>query len=377
MDVLTPTGRVVAALAVALAIGGLLTGYRGVCAVGVAGGAVVVAGWLSVRRANDLDVRRAVLPERVQRGQVARVRIELRNRRAVATRPLSVVDSRKHHSDTTLEIGAISGGESTSVEYSVDCTRRGRIKIGPLLLRQADPFGVCSADATSGAPSFLWVYPATHRIEVLPQGRVKDLEGPTSDTAPNGSASFHQLREYVPGDDLRHIHWRTTARTGTLMVKHLVDTTKPEIAVLLDNRADVLGAEDFEEAVEVAASLVTAAQAGHYPVHLSFSAMPPDARELASAPHLDRLATAERADAPDFVGAAQELRGRRGPVLIVVTGELRAADLQAVSKLGRSFVTTILVSTVARREAPFVVPPGCWALTVPDARTFAEQWRGR
>src|SRR5688572_22259827 len=75
MDLLTPTGRALAGLAVALVGIGALAGYAGIVGLGLAIGALVAAGWRSVRRASDLEVTRSVLPERARRGQVARVHI--------------------------------------------------------------------------------------------------------------------------------------------------------------------------------------------------------------------------------------------------------------------------------------------------------------
>ena len=86
-----------------------------------------------------------------------------------------------------------------------------------------------------------------------------------------GTASFHQLREYVPGDDLRRIHWRSTAKTGDLLVKQMVDTTRPELVVVLDNRTSAIGADDFEHAVEIAASILKAAEDDDFPTTLLFA----------------------------------------------------------------------------------------------------------
>ena len=107
--------------------------------------------------------------------------------------------------------------------------------------------------------------PRRHPLGLLPSGRLRDLEGPTREVS-KGTASFHQLREYVPGDDMRHIHWRTSARTGTLMVKQLVDTTRPEIVVIVDNRLSAVDADDFEEVVEVAASILAGGRGRGLPV---------------------------------------------------------------------------------------------------------------
>ena len=70
----------------------------------------------------------------------------------------------------------------------------------------------------------------------LPTGNTRHLEGPSSDTSPQGNITFHRLRDYVVGDDLRLVHWRSSARTGKLVVKHNVDTSQPYTVVLLDQR---------------------------------------------------------------------------------------------------------------------------------------------
>ena len=68
-------------------------------------------------------------------------------------------------------------------------------------------------------------------------------------------SGFVSLREYVPGDDPRLIHWPTTARVGTLMVREHVEVRRPEFTVVLDTAAHVATADDFEEMVDVAASI--------------------------------------------------------------------------------------------------------------------------
>ena len=80
--------------------------------------------------------------------------------------------------------------------------------------------------------------------------------------------AFHRLREYVPGDDLRLVHWRSSARSGRLVVKHNVDTSQPFSVVLLDVRPGGYTAESFESAIDVAASVLVSSAAGKAPVEL-------------------------------------------------------------------------------------------------------------
>jgi uncharacterized protein (DUF58 family) len=189
-----------------------------------------------------------------------------------------------------------------------------------------------------------------------------------------GTASFHQLREYVPGDDLRHIHWKTSARTGTLVVKQLVDTTKPEIVVIVDNRRSAVGEADFEEVVEIAASLLHAADQDGFPSQLLFAdGSDTTGGDGVEVSHLDRLTDATRTDADSLLELADALKAR-GRSLVFLTGELGAVDLTLVARIARDFSPAYLVSVAASRTAPFVAPPGVAGVTCANAREFAAQW---
>ena len=100
----------------------------------------------------------------------------------------------------------------------------------------------------------------------LPSGFAKDLEGPTSDASPAGDIAFHALRPYQLGDDRRHIHWMSTARTGTLMVRHYVDNRRPTLGVLLDDAIAPYDDDMFEVAVEIATSLLVSSLLHQLPV---------------------------------------------------------------------------------------------------------------
>ena len=84
---------------------------------------------------------------------------------------------------------------------------------------------------------------------------------------------FHTLREYVPGDDLRHVHWKSSARTGSLMVRQYVDTDIPELTVVLDvaRTAYDPDGDGFEAACEAAASIIEAFHRQGFSVRLMTS----------------------------------------------------------------------------------------------------------
>ncbi len=119
-----------------------------------------------------------------------------------------------------------------------------------------------------GAPQRIAVHPRLLALHPLPTGISRHLEGPSSDTSPQGTVTFHRLREYVVGDDLRTVHWPSTAHAGKLVVRHNVDTAQPYTVVLADLDPDRYSAETFEEAIDVTASLVMSMSVGKAPVQL-------------------------------------------------------------------------------------------------------------
>ena len=131
-----------------------------------------------------------------------------------------------------------------------------------------DPFDLFRVSRRHGRTERIWVYPRVLGFHPLPAGQTRHLEGPSSDTSPQGNITFHRLRDYVVGDDLRLVHWRSSARTGTLVVKHNVDTSQPYSVVVLDQRPGRYTEEAFESAVDVAASVLVASSANKAPVEL-------------------------------------------------------------------------------------------------------------
>jgi uncharacterized protein (DUF58 family) len=189
---------------------------------------------------------------------------------------------------------------------------------------------------------------------LLPSGREHHVEGPASDTADDGSLTFHALREYVLGDDLRRVHWRSTARTGTLMVRQMVDVSLPHTTLVLDTRRRAYASgDDFELAVDCAASVAYAAARSHFPVHLVSEAGPvlhtdgsgDDAEAL-----LDGLAVVGRSELMSVAAAFDGLEGHRGGgALVVVTGTGDTRGLGAVDRVRRRFdrVTLVCVGAAA------------------------------
>ncbi|MCQ9163404.1 DUF58 domain-containing protein [Arthrobacter sp. STN4] len=140
--------------------------------------------------------------------------------------------------------------------FTIPTTRRAVITVGPVRSVRADPLHLLRRALLWTDPTELFVHPRTTALEGPAAGFLKDLEGLPTTELSSADVSFHALRDYVPGDDRRHIHWKTTARTGKLMVRQFEETRRAHMAVALSVNTDEYTAEaDFELAISAAASL--------------------------------------------------------------------------------------------------------------------------
>ena len=218
-----------------------------------------------------------------------------------------------------------------SFNYRIPTRRRGIYDVGPIHITRSDPLGLAARTRPVSDTAQLWVHPRCHTIVPLPASLDRSLEGPTTDKAPRGSnSSFHSLREYVLGDDMRHIHWRSSARVGNLMVRQHVDTSLPDVTVVLDTRRAAHTDPSFEEAVEVTASLVAALLQHRFPVRLITTSGTILSRSGATTTDLlDRLAEVQLEPDGTFRTVNEQLsRQHRGFAVIVITGSLDAADVR-------------------------------------------------
>lgn len=300
-----------------------LTALAGACLAAL----IVAAVWLASGR--RLGVSRAVAPAKVARCGDAVGTVRVRNLGRRGSRALTAID-RVGPDTVRVAVPALGRGAATTIGYRLPTARRGELAVGPLLLRSDDPFGLLRRVLVYGEPASMLIRPRTVPLAVAPAGRRASLEGPTSQTAQGGTTAFHTLREYVPGDDLRHVHWRTSARTDTLMVRHLVDSALPETVVVLDLRAVSYpgGDADLDVAVDAVATIAAGMGAEGFPVTVHTSAgdrlRVHGARTVATL--LDQLAILpldRRADDSAALGRAVE-RARHGTPagggLAVVTG---------------------------------------------------------
>ena len=338
---------------------------------------VLVAGCLvNILRPSQLVIDRAIQPPRVPKGSPAIAVLTFANRGrytigvTVANQPFGDIRVR------TI-IPRLRRGERGMRTYRLPTRQRGIFEVGPIEVTRRDSFELFRVSRRHGDPERIWVYPRVLPLRTLPAGQTRHLEGPSSDVSPQGNITFHRLRDYVVGDDLRLVHWRSTARTGTLVVKHNVDTSQPYTVVLFDQRPGGYTEAAFEEAVDVAASVVVSGAANKAPVELRLTDGTrlggPRLRDIT--PLIDHLTGVEPHAEGSLTAQLLSLRRSRGGTsFILVTGVLDpATDLPYVTALRRRFDRLVVVSLDPdRTPAPHF--DGVRVIVAADADEVATAW---
>ncbi|MEU7977169.1 DUF58 domain-containing protein [Micromonospora sp. NPDC049081] len=387
---LTTRGTGLLVAAAALLGTGWRFGYPELAVLGAAGAVAVGQAVLGAARSPRLTVHRVADPDRVAVGGPARMTLAVRNTGRLRVTSL-LAEDRCAGRPVPVPLLRLRPGRDTTCGYDVPTRRRGVLPVGPLRVTRRDPLGLCAATRAYGPTAVVRVHPRVHPLEAVPTGAGRSLDGRV-DGVPHGSITFDSLREYVVGDELRRVHWRTSARVGELMVRENVDTSLPRIVVLLDNRSaahpDRVGgvAGSFEAACEAAASLVVAAFRQDLPVVLL---LVDPADDRTADPPLDRLAAVTLTDpsgrGPDgpTVGGDRDggvlgstltgLRGDRpGDTLVFLTGPGGRDDVGRVGALRGAYPSVLVGVLGAAGPTPSAAGPV--VLDAVDGVAFAAAW---
>jgi uncharacterized protein (DUF58 family) len=291
---------------------------------------------------------------------------------------------------------------SQSVSYPVHSSRRGRYAIGPLAVRLADPFGFCRLDRSFKGQRQLLVTPRVEQLPVVP------LSGDWTGTGESRARSIASagdddvaVREYRHGDELRRVHWRATAKTGSLMVRREEQPWESRATVLLDDRpvahaGDSPYTGSFERAVEATASI------GLHLSHRGYSVrLVTEGREVTSASAvdtsvggdstgllLDALAVAEPDRGSSIHRLVTAVRHGSDGLLVVVLGavSLKEADQLVRARHGMGTTIAVALDTASWGDrnpradagaAQDLLRAAGWAV-VPLRRgeTLADAWNG-
>jgi uncharacterized protein (DUF58 family) len=333
----------------------------------------------------DLEVGRTVHPPRVHVGNTSRVELGVFNLRAVSTPVLRMHDPVSGTRGADLLLPPLPRRSRTTAAYRLPTERRGVVKIGPLRVVVGDPFGLATT-STEGAPAVeLTVFPRVDDIEPVPYTTGHDpLSGAKQPNALGRSGEdFYALRPYVVGDDLRRVHWPSSARHDELLVKQQELPWQGRTTVLLDVRRSAHRGESLEHAVSAAASVVMANWRRHDLVRLlttdgADSGYAPGSQHVeAIMEHLAVVPATSRASMRAVLEVLS--RGGHGGALVVVVAEVPDDELRAIARLRTQFGSVTIVSIHASAHDPSAPLPRA-ASAVPGTvqvtrdQPFAPAW---
>jgi uncharacterized protein (DUF58 family) len=159
-----------------------------------------------------------------------------------------------------FDLPSLAGGAETDTLFVIPTNKRAVIPVGPATSVRGDPLGLLRRAVPWTGVVELFVHPKIASLDNLGSGFLRDLEGQTTQDISMSDLAFHTLRDYVPGDDRRYVHWRSTARTGRLLVRQFVDTRRSHISVIIDTRpSSYVDEDDFETAISVGGSIAVRA----------------------------------------------------------------------------------------------------------------------
>jgi uncharacterized protein (DUF58 family) len=345
--------------------------------------AAVIGGTAYVRLSGPmLNLGRSINPVQLHDGERALVDLSLTSKRKVFR--VRVEDRVHGLGSATFVADRVAVGDAMAGRYEVLCRPRGVYRVGPSLVSVADPLGFSEATTTAGTIDRLVVYPKVEELQGVPTGRGQDQTINTSRASlwHTGGEDFFTLREYQQGDDLRKVHWPSSARRDELMIKQLEMPWQSRAFVVLDPRVEPhRTAQSFEQAVKGAASVLR---------HLYRSGYTPtiwagagngtivgngEAYRVA----MEELATVGPKTGADLRGLVSRLRrsGMAGGVLVMVTGDADEADVAAVKLLGQDFYKTVVLSVDQGENGKVDGFARAGALVVrstPDG-VWSESWR--
>lgn len=385
---LTTRGLAFLCVGLAVAVGGVAVGHRDVVWAGAFLVAVPLLGLalVSLGRRVRPSVR-TLSPVELPAGEVLTGRLRVRPTPWGATTTLT--EALPWGMSPTFRLVQRPGPAPLVLSYSARPTRRGVFVVGPAVWRFEDPFGFAQAQHLE---------PDTAEVVVTPTVHALNAAGPGMGTLQSGEADRHHsskagpddmlVREYRPGDDLRRIHWGSTARTGEVMVRREERASEPNALIVVDNRSSAHAGTDDLSTLEWGVSLVASLAVNF--IHDGYSIAVADntgALLVPSGPGPQRvrgvlrhLAELRTVPLTSLAPAAKAFETDRvGSILIAVTGRLRLEDARYLATAGRGRSTRWAfvqeVTGDASTDACQILVADGWRVTpVPPGTTVSQAW---
>lgn len=375
---LSRAGHLVVVSSVALLAIGWYLGLRELLLLGGMGVVLVLLSAIRTALARPrITVRRSVEPAYVHAGGTSRVRLEVANTSPRPSPATMLHDEVEGTSGATVQVGRLPAGATASASYRLPTRRRGRYSVGPLSSSIADPFGLTERAGAAVEPTALVVFPPV--VSLAPLARTGGQEAPEGLGRPRRLGhgdEFQGLRPYVPGDDLRAVHWPSSARVDELVVRQHSQERRGIVTVLVDLRRNVHDAESLEAAVSAAASVVVMLE-GHGEAYRltttggARTGLGGGPRHLRTC--LELLAIAGADTAVDLRAAAIGLgEATEGSLVAIVAGDPDRATSELAHLPFANIVVAVLRPTGTASGG--AGRPNLVQLVVPSGHNFAGVW---
>jgi uncharacterized protein (DUF58 family) len=349
---LTTRGKSFLSCAVVVVLAALVFGEKDLLRVAVLIGALpLMAAWYVGRTRYKLACTRSLDPHRTPVGASARVMLRLQNLSGLPTGTLLLEDRLPYAlgSRPRVVLERLGRHQASSVAYTVRADVRGRYEVGPLVVRLTDPFGLCELTRAFPSIDHLTVIP---QVLALPAVRLAGEYAGAGDSRARSVAVHGEddaaPREYRHGDDLRRVHWRSTARVGELMVRREEQPWESRATLVLDGRALAHRGEgptaSFEWAVSAVASIAMHLRHSGYRLRLVTDAgVDIDATEAegdgAILDHLSEVRLSQRGDVTQLVDRVR--RRSNGGLVIALLGLVTPAEAELLGGLRSNNATCI------------------------------------
>lgn len=294
-----------------------------------------------------------------------------------------------------VQIPPIPPRRTTRLRYTIRAPHRGIFPVGPLVVDYEDPFGLVGTTLRVGSHDWLVVAPPLVRLPST-GGSLTRAEGESTVIQRRASGSFDDLitREYRPGDPLRRVHWKASARRGSLMVRQEEPRSHPEVRLVLDTRraayddvefGPMLGpsdSESFEWAIRMVGSMTAHLSDQGFRVTVLETARPQLVAPIEGATDsardgafLESLAGAELLDAREPEGRPQHWLDRPAPVLAVVAdSSTKMVRWIAGLRTGRDRATAFVLPSAGRSTRERLEEAGWLCISVDPDSDPAEAW---
>lgn len=269
-------------------------------------------------------------------------------------------------------VDPVQENATRKVRTMVAFPRRGIYELGPAELRTTDPFGFLRFARRFTERTEVVVYPRAYDLGGFPLGG-RGVEPEAWGSFARQGDEFSTLREYRHGDERRHIHWKSVARTGDLIVREFSASSPRRYAVVLDlHRAGLRVPEaEIEDAASAAASVLAHLSDGNLPFRLLCADANRNATRFATgeAPFwraMRLLATAKADGGAELAAFLNEThRDQLGEGVVLVTRALSEDLVEAAARLRAAGISVVVVavavhtyrgtsgSRLAAREAAF------------------------